>query len=191
MVVHPKLVPGCEWVLDYPLSHEYLNITRGVVLATRKLDGTACMCDEGDWYKRYDCKKGRTAPEGFIPCDDPDPVTGHWPGWVSVDAWRDPIMEEALGNIPDTGAWESEYNGQRTYELVGPKVNGNNDGFPFHMLIPHGTVILDLDRGYVRSKYATTPEEILFDKVKQYLTKNVIEGIVFHGPDGEMCKIKR
>lgn len=23
--------------------------------------------------------------KGAIPCDEPDPVTGHWPHWVKVD----------------------------------------------------------------------------------------------------------
>lgn len=189
VAVHPKLVPGCEFVLGPDC------------VPTRKLDGTACMiCSRGKVYKRYDCKKGRTAPDNFVPCDDPDPVTGHWPGWVPAE--NDAIVLEGLYNS-GLECVNPFYTGSHsircavdifepfTCELVGPKVNGNNDGFPFHMLIPHGTVVLNLERGYVRSKDAVTQEQVLFDKVRQYLEKNVIEGIVFHGPNREMCKIKR
>lgn len=39
----------------------------------------------GKLYKRYDAKRGKPAPDGFEPADEPDAVTGHWPGWVPVD----------------------------------------------------------------------------------------------------------
>ena len=54
-------------------------------LATVKLDGSCCAIINGEFYKRYDCKKGKIPPEGAIPCCDPDPITGHWPHWVKVD----------------------------------------------------------------------------------------------------------
>lgn len=65
--------PGNEWVLN------------GEGVATRKFDGTACAMIEGELYKRYDVKKGKSVPVGAIPCQDPDEITGHWPHWVKCD----------------------------------------------------------------------------------------------------------
>ena len=65
-----KVTPGCEWVAR-----------EGI--ATVKLDGSACLIEGGEIFARYDCKKGRTPPEGFRPCEpERDPKSGHWPGWV-------------------------------------------------------------------------------------------------------------
>lgn len=62
-----------EWVLE------------GEGIATVKYDGACCAVINGEFYKRYDCKKGKVPPEGFIPCCEPDKITGHWPGWVKVN----------------------------------------------------------------------------------------------------------
>lgn len=69
----PKVHPGMEWGL------------KGEGVATVKYDGSCCAIIDGEYYKRYDCKKGKIPPEGFIPCCEPDSITGHWPGWVNVD----------------------------------------------------------------------------------------------------------
>lgn len=66
--VLPKVHPGMEWVLE------------GEGIATVKYDGSCCAVIDGKFYKRYDCKKGKVPPEGFIPCCEPDKITGHWPG---------------------------------------------------------------------------------------------------------------
>ena len=60
-LVRNETVPGAEWVLS------------GEGVATRKFDGTCCMIEQGVFYKRYDVKKGRTKPDGFISAQDPDP----------------------------------------------------------------------------------------------------------------------
>lgn len=70
-----------------------------------------------------------------------------------------------------------------TYELVGPKVQSNPDRFSSHMLVPHGTYILnDLT-------------DLSFEGIKEYLNTHNYEGIVFHHKntltDGRMCKIRR
>ena len=46
-------------------------------IATIKWDGSCCAVIDGEFYKRYDAKRGKTPPEGAIPCCDPDTVTGH------------------------------------------------------------------------------------------------------------------
>lgn len=151
----------CEWVYD------------SGVRATRKFDGTAAAIIDGKLYKRYDVKRGRHVPEGAMPCQEPDAITGHWPHWVAVtkeDKW---FME---------GLHNSNVNGltllDGTYELCGPKVQGNPEKLPFHMLIKHGSESVTLD-------------DLDFDTIKDYLSTHDVEGIVFHHPDGRMCKIRK
>lgn len=104
----------------------------------------------------------------------PDPVTGHWPGWLPIgdgpdDKWHREAWEgwAKYAPVPDG-----------TYELCGPKVQGNPEGFDFHILVPHGSIVLDDD-----------PRT--FETIRDHLKDAGIEGIVWHHPDGRMVKIKR
>lgn len=153
--VYDEVVEESAWVLS------------GEGVATEKLDGTACMVRDGDLYKRYDAKKGKTPPQGFVPCEDaPNEHTGHWPGWVPVGDGPDDKWHRSA-ELP---------NNDGTYELVGPKVNGNPYEMTLHCLIRHG------------SDHINSPRD--FYGVKEYLEENEIEGIVWHHPDGRMAKIK-
>lgn len=163
-LVRNEIVPGAEWVVN------------GEGVATRKFDGTCCMIRNGNLYKRYDVKKGKTHPDGFEPAQEPDAVTGHWPGWLPVnnnteDRWH---IEAAKATMNFHVAGGNYYDG--TYELCGPKINGNPEHFENHVLIRHGVEILpDVPRDY--------------EGLKKYLDGS-IEGIVWHHPDGRMVKIK-
>lgn len=165
-LVRDEVTPGAEWVIN------------GEGIATRKWDGTCCMIKDGVLYKRYDAKKGKTPPEGFIPAQEPDPVTGHWPGWLKVgdgpdDKWFREGFENSKAIVePDEELEDS------TYELVGPKINGNKDGFDYHKLIIHGGKILEAPRNWADLNY-------------WFATVIHIEGIVWHHPDGRMVKIKK
>lgn len=158
-LVRNEVVPGAEWVIA------------GEGVATVKFDGTCCMIRDGKLYKRYDVKSGRTPPIGFEPAQEPDSVTGHWPGWLLVgnepgDKWHREAWEN-LETMPADG----------TYELCGPKVQGNPEGLSTHKLIAHGCERLDAPRTY--------------NEIKEWLRYKSIEGIVWHHPDGRMVKIKR
>ena len=166
--VTPEVSVGYDWVIN------------GEGVATRKWDGTCSLIENGEISRRYDCKKGKTPPAGFVPADNPDPITGHWPGWVKIDKFNpkgdEKFFVEAYKNtfgsldiIPENG----------TYELCGPKINGNPEKLDKHIFIKHGDEILDVPRD--------------LDGIRQYLENNNIEGIVFHRNDGsgDMCKIKR
>ncbi|RGC59845.1 hypothetical protein DXA92_11020 [Agathobaculum butyriciproducens] len=72
----PIVEPGFEWVLE------------GEGIATRKRDGTCTKIENGEIFRRYDCKHGKTPPQGFIPADEPDPITEHWPGWLKIDKYN-------------------------------------------------------------------------------------------------------
>jgi hypothetical protein len=157
-LVRNEVVPGAEWVLA------------GEGTATRKFDGTCCMVRDGKLYKRYDAKEGRTPPPGWEAAQEPDPKTGHWPGWLPVgDGPDDKYFREAFTGVP---RWPDG-----TYELVGPRIQGNPEKQPYHVLVRHG------DEGL-----SDAPRD--FDGIKAYLAAHDIEGIVWHHPDGRMVKIK-
>jgi len=168
-------------------------VIKGEGIATEKHDGTACMIENGRFYKRYDRKISKTAkkrgapfgrqdfkeaPDGWIACEEyPDEKTGHWPGWLPISN-SDPQDQyhreaftnwcEALGGHPVDG----------TYELVGPKIQNNPYHFESHELIEHGY-----------HKLYNCPRD--YKGLKEYLSQHVIEGIVWHHQDGRMVKIKR
>jgi hypothetical protein len=159
-LVRNEVVPGAEWVIN------------GEGIATLKLDGTCCMVRGGILYKRYDAKKGKTPPAGFEAAQDPDPTTGHWPGWLPVgDGPEDQYHREAF---KDSG--EGWVNG--TYELCGPKIQGNPLALKVHALFLHGVIRLN-----------DVPRD--FDGLRDYLLGFNGEGIVWHHQDGRMVKIKR
>lgn len=151
------VTPGCEWVLA------------GEGIATRKWDGTACAIIGGRLFARYDAKNGKPPPPGAIPCDDPDPVTGHWPHWVPAEGPAYRWQREAC---LDPTCWVDG-----TYEAVGPRINGNPEGLSEHRFQRHGADMLDAPRDW--------------DGLRSFLEANRIEGIVFHHPDGRMAKIRR
>ena len=155
-LVRNEIVAGAEWVA----------VGEGV--ATRKLDGTCCMVRDGKLYKRYDAKGGKLAPPGFEPAQEPDPETGHWPGWLPVgDGSEDRWHREAFTSPLADGS----------YEMCGPKVQGNPEHYGAHVLVGHGGEVL---RDCPRT----------FDALREYLRARDIEGIVWHHEDGSMVKIK-
>lgn len=158
-LVRNEVVPGAEWVLA------------GEGVATRKWDGTCCLVRAGQLYKRYDAKHGKAPPIGFEPAQEPDEQTGHWPGWLLVgegpeDRWHREAWDGRGDNVIGDG----------TYELCGPKVQGNPEGFASHVLVAHGRALLAAPR--------------TFDALRDYLSTANIEGIVWHNEDGRMVKIK-
>jgi hypothetical protein len=139
----------------------------GEGVATVKWDGSAVLIRDHRIYKRLQGRPGQL-PRDFEVMEI-DAVTGKQFGWVPVDASpADQWHREAFqGDEPDG-----------TYELMGPKVNSNRSSFTTHVLIPHGHGALE---------YAPRT----FDELRTYLTNMMIEGIVWHHPDGRMAKIKR
>lgn len=164
----PEITPGCEEAFK-----------NGI--ATVKIDGSCCAIINGEFYKRYDAKKGKTPPEGAIPCCDPDPVTGHWPHWVKVDfnnpadKWFVEAYNETIANegyLLDDNTIEDG-----TYEAIGKHFNGNPYGLDWDILVRHGDEEIYIGR--------------TFEDVKEYLKLFKIEGVVFWLDDKPVCKIKR
>lgn len=161
--VRDEITPGAEWVVA------------GEGEPTRKWDGTSCMVRDGQLYKRYDAKRGKTPPNGFEPAQEPDPVTGHYPGWVPIgEGPEDRYHRDAYDSY--VAAWGFKPT-DGTYELIGPKVQGNPEGCDIHILLEHG------DHGLI-----DVPTD--FDGLRDYLERTDIEGIVWYHPDGRMVKLK-
>lgn len=173
--VTSEVTPGCEWVLA------------GEGVATRKYDGTCCLLVEREsimsvmslWWARREVKNGKAAPDNFVAVNY-DEATDKTVGWEPIAQsgfaqWH----ADALGMRFDPGEpWETG-----TYELCGPKINGNPDKFAVHVLVAHGTAmvlrsILDL----------STPSEVM--SFARWAGEEGYEGIVWHHPDGRMAKLK-
>lgn len=176
-LVRDEIVPGAEWVVN------------GEGWATRKYDGTCCMVRGGVLFKRYDhkpdnwkaiqqsIKYGRVVPApifspppaGFEAAQEPDKVTMHWPGWLPV------------GSGPDDQWHRQAFHGDEidgTYELCGPRLQGNPEKFERHALVAHALAEkLDAPR--------------TFEGLKDWFVGKDIEGVVWHHPDGRMVKIKK
>jgi len=145
-------------------------ITEGV--PTRKFDGSACAIIKGELYRRYDAKKGKQPPAGAIPCQEPDLITGHWPHWVKCKQGNpvDKYFLEAFEGLAN------KIDG--TYELCGEKVQSNPEHLTGHVLIKHGE-----EKLYI--------PDYSFEGLRQFLEAHDIEGIVWHHPDGRMCKLRK
>ena len=171
--------PECMWV------------GAGQGVATKKFDGTAVLIARyfpnslvspalGDrlakdgvkyslkYFKRYDAKNGKTPPANFLPAQpEGDPVTGHWPGWVPIDgaAPQDARHAEAITALQNSARFVYQII-PGTYELCGPKVNGNPENLTSHLLIRHGKV-----------RYPNFPRS--YEGIRDMLVSLNIEGVVF------------
>jgi hypothetical protein len=167
--------PAAMWVLtSAPLD----------VVATRKYDGTCVMLDDdAQWWARREVKPGKAEPVGWV-LADVDEVTGKRMGWIPIEpGWnfytmfRDAIEGSTSVFTPGT------------YELIGPKIQGNPEGYERHALIAHDTAEVIEYGGY----------RLVVNDVSPYCHLRAImadpgftfEGIVWHHRDGRMAKLKR
>jgi len=149
--------PDCQWVFD------------GEGVVTRKYDGTCCLVKNGYFFKRREVKKGKKTPPDFIE-EMHDKTTGKRVGWVPVeDSSENKYHIDAFCDDLQDG----------TYELVGPKIQGNPEKYDHHTLVAHAAA----------TEYSDVPRT--FEGLKRWLADKDIEGLVFHHEDGRMAKIKK
>ena len=158
-LVRNEVTPGAEWVLN------------GEGFATRKFDGTCCLVRNGKLYKRYEVKPGSTPPANFEPATEIDESTGKQQGWLPVgegpeDKWHREAFEKFIPPL---------YPIDGTYELVGPKIQGNPEKdylaasmIKGHYLKYHGSYQYDYE----------LPRD--FEGLKQWLSENDVEGLVWY-----------
>lgn len=164
--VTDEVNPGCEWVLA------------GEGVPTRKYDGTCVMFDGERWWARREVKPGKKAPDNYVPVTT-DETTGKTMGWEPIE--QSPFAKfhaEAVADAADLGGAVFETG---TYELVGPRIQGNPEGSPRHHLVPHAYATWLRDTGRT---YGDIKAQIMALKDKG------VEGIVWHHRDGRMAKLK-
>lgn len=173
-LVTAEVTPGCEWVLA------------GEGRATAKLNGTCCRITikhgEAVIWRRREIKANKPLPVGFESAGH-DAATMKTVGWVpcNVDDPSDQYHYEGLENLGKDVE-------PGTYELVGPKVQGNDHGYERHELVRHGSIpIVSLYE--IGKEFGLTHTTIW-----TYCTSGQLghyEGIVWHHDDGRMAKIKK
>ena len=150
--------PDCAWVLN------------GEGFATRKFDGTCTMLDgDGIWWARREIKPGQEIPDNFVHVNT-DEFTGKIMGWIPME---DSSFVKWFNDVKDKPILSG------TYELCGPKIQSDPDGFGEHVLIPHGKNIVEAERTY--------------EGIKNWIMANPFEGLVFwYDEQGtKMAKIKK
>lgn len=167
----PEVTEGLEWILSDP-----------DVYPTEKIDGACCAIINGEFYKRFDAKKGKAYPEDAIKCQDaPDPITGHFPMWVKCD--RDNPADKWFWKAYDLSRdYTILYDG--TYEAIGRHFNGNPYKANTDIIEPHGSRIIT-DFLLCSDVYKT------YQLIIEWLHENKVEGIVFWKNNQPICKIKR
>lgn len=176
--VIPEVNRGAEWVFEEP------------TIAHRKYDGTCLMRDTEDWWSRRSTKEPAKV-KNFRPVVF-DAITGKHFGWEPISQspffkfWQEAIGQQPLDcdflNMRD-GAYELG-----TYELLGPKINGNPEKLKRHRLMPHKNAqqlgdIQHLELDLVEDV------EVAYAELKRTLFYLPVEGVVFK--NREMTKFAK
>ena len=177
--VTDQVTPGCEWVLA------------GEGVATRKFDGTCVMFDGDRWWARREVKPGKTPPAGWVEVDRDD-TTGKRAGWEPIEQsgfvkfWREAVRGAAkFPHEPDPPLDAVDWL-PGTYELVGPKINGNPEHLDRHDLERHGQTVLQSSGQIVPGG----AERITVTDLLNACRFHGWEGIVWHHRDGRRAKLK-
>jgi len=170
--VLPTVTPGCEWVLN------------GIGTPLRKYDGTCVLLDnDGSWWARREVKPGKKEPAGFRAVQHDD-VTGKTVGWEPIgQSSFARCFEQAL----DFARAAHKPTPPGTYELLGPKINGNPERWERHGLLLHASAAV-----------VGMPRTITFESLRGLflgiLAPLGYEGVVWHRevgvPGTQMAKLK-
>lgn len=166
--VIPEVNEKAGWVFEEP------------TIAHRKYDGTCLMRDTEDWWSRRSTKEPAEVKNFRLV--EFDANTGKHFGWEPISQspffkfWQEAIGQQPLDcdflNMRD-GAYELG-----TYELIGPKVNGNPEKLKRHRLMPHAHAqqlgdIQHLELDLVEDV------EVAYAELKRTLFYLPVEGVVF------------
>jgi hypothetical protein len=165
--VLPEVTPGCEWVLA------------GEGVATRKYDGTCVMFDGTAWWARREVKPGKKVPPGYVALST-DEITGRTVGW-------EPIEQSSFKAFHARAAITCESWAVGTYELCGPRINGNPEAVDRNVLYRHATAEQVNEEGF---DLGMDEDGRDIYGIRHFLSLHQWEGLVFHHPDGRMAKIK-
>jgi hypothetical protein len=158
----PTVTEACRWVPE------------GFGLATRKWKGWPAMIRDNQIYRHFRVYGPRIAnpPAGFVPAGDP--AYDVQDGWMPCgDGDGDRYYQEAMH---DYRKWC--HPPDDTYELVGPHIENNAEGFSRPTLVSH-----------TRYRLYTCPVD--YDDLKQFLRSFNYEGVVWYHREGRrMAKVR-
>ncbi len=191
--VIPEIMPGCEWVMEktWPAHRKYDGTCVGLFLTVngevRINDGVGSHeINSKDqigerWMARREVKQGHEFPDDFE-IEQFDPTTKKTYGW-------EPIEQSPFYKFVQEAEAKLEHRYLGTYELCGPKINGNPENFKEHTLVHHwGTelisnvLVLDIHEMSVKDAY---------EALKATFEYMPIEGVVWYGYTHGMAKLKR
>lgn len=166
-----ELVPGVDWVFGNESIPRY------------KWDGTAMYFDGNSWFARRAVTSASFRPINFIPVET-DSNTNKTFGWIPIqESPFNKFFLEAVEQEP----FESDLYGRKisyepgSYELIGPKINGNPENMQGHRLVSHKrSPILD---NLNQINYS-------FTAFKRILPHLPCEGVIWYGPEGKLAKLK-
>jgi len=137
--------------------------------------------DDGRWRARREVKPGKTPPPNYRPVST-DPATGKTVGWEPAEQSAFAKFFRQALDFKRSGFSKTP---PGTYELLGPKINGNPERRRHHELIAHRFAEQSFGATYFGNRtFDAIQEEVL------RLAEHGWEGIVYHHPDGRMAKIK-
>lgn len=157
-----------------------------------KIDGTACAVINNQPYFRYDARlksKGKNVPlqvvinnlpKGAIACQDPDPITGHWPHWIP--AQKGNRLHQELVDV-----WTPELE-DGTYEGIGPVIGANPHKEDKHLWVKHNDprLIYSFSKSEVR-----LIKEDPYTYFKTLFYEFKFEGLVFYRDGEPVAKLRR
>lgn len=191
--VIPEINPVAEWVMEsaYPAHRKYDGVCTGffpTVKGELRIHG-GIGSDEvndpediaGAWMARREVKQGHHFPDDFE-IEQFDPQTKKTFGWIPIEySSFYKYFQEALEGL------ETKYFG--TYELCGPKVNGNPENFKKHKLVNHEQTEL-ISNVHVLDFHEMSVEDA-YEALKETLGYMPIEGVVWRSIKHGMVKLKK
>lgn len=191
--VIPELNPACEWVMQdaWPAHRKYDGTCVGLfptIDGEVKISGgiggsdlTSKTSLGEQWMARREVKQGYEFPDDFE-IEQFDPTTKKTFGWEPIE--QSPFYKHFLEALNDL---DIKYFG--TYELCGPKINGNNEGYKRHTLVRHYDTEL-IANVHVLDIHEMSVEDA-YEALKHTLGYMPIEGVVWRSLEHGMAKLKR
>jgi hypothetical protein len=152
-------------------------------IAHRKYDGTCMYFDGIDWFARRQVKNYSNGINALdFEMVEYDSITDKAFGWEPVarspffKAWQEAMIKQPLDcDILDTrdGMYEPG-----TYELLGPKINGNPEQIKGHRLMPHSRAQQLGDIQMLELELVQDPEQA-YAELKRVLFYLPVEGVIF------------
>lgn len=177
-------------VIDHP-THEVLDTINPAarfifsatnVVATVKRDGQAMkLTDDGAWLTRRAVKDGKTTPAGFV-AEQHDPNTGTTFGWEPVE------QSSVIKAFKDALAHHDGELNPGTFELAGPKIQGNPEKLAHHVLFVHGSEVSEFPN-LAEIAAADSPKSVLLPLFTQF-RDNGVEGVVLWADGVPAVKVR-